>query len=409
MYTLEQLEKDLIWFEAYHPTNRLIKLSKAKEIIELTLKSKLDASVIYEFLQLKKYRQIEIDLYIPKSLEEKYKKPTVKMPTTHDNDSISLNNFQSPIPGRCRDDDLEIDDLLDTALQPNNHSFTNDTLNNTQNKKAGSSFSTNLELLKKYDKTKDPILLQHIVTNNLNLVWTTVKKYQNYMGHSLSEDDLFQEGTFGLMRSIERFDYTLGGQFSTYALHWIRQRIVRAIIDKGTTVRIPVHMIELIRKVKSKESIFFFNGEPLDVRKLCDELGITEEKYRETKLIEHRFLSFTSLNTLLGQDDQDTELLDFIPNDHLQVLGSIPWEYEDPALVAEKLLLREEIHRLLSYLTEREENVIRLRFGIDDGRERTLEQVGKLYGVTRERIRQIEAKALRKLLKYVTKRKLSVS
>lgn len=411
MYTLDQLKAELIWFEAYHPANRLIKLSKAKEIIDLTLESNVDATLIYEFLKLSNYRQIEVDLKIPKSLEERYRKTQKKEdPTTYVTHSLQVNksDISSTSLGQI-EDDLEIDDLLNISLQPNGSSATKDTLNSEFSEKSNSSYSTNLDLLKEYHSMKDPVLLQHLIVNNLNLVWSTVKRYQNYMGHSLSEDDLFQEGIFGLMKSIERFDNTLGGQFSTYASHWIRQRIIRAIIDKGTTVRIPVHMIELIRKVKRAESKIFFNGEHLEVSELCDELGITERKYHETKLVEHRFLSFTSLNTLLGQDDQDTEILDYIPNDHRQVLSSIPWEFEDPALVTEKLLIKEEILKMLSLLTEKEENVIRLRFGIDDGRERTLEQVGRIYGVTRERVRQIEAKALRKLLGYVTKRNLSVS
>ncbi|MBR4725856.1 MAG: RNA polymerase sigma factor RpoD [Lachnospiraceae bacterium] len=313
-----------------------------------------------------------IDLSIPEgvSLEDPvrmYLKEIGKVPLLSGDEEIEL--------AKLMEDGNKIQDEID-ALRKEAREKTSNSEHDSLTKKADRLKKKNAAVIQKGNTAKE-----RLIEANLRLVVSIAKRY---VGRGMQFLDLIQEGNMGLLKAVEKFDYRKGYKFSTYATWWIRQAITRAIADQARTIRIPVHMVETINKLmRVQRQLLQELGREPSTEEVAAEMKIPVERVAEIQKISQEPVS---LETPIGEEE-DSHLGDFIMDEKVPV----------PAEAASATILREELLKVLQTLTDREQKVLRLRFGLDDGRTRTLEEVGKEFNVTRERIRQIEAKALRKL------------
>jgi RNA polymerase primary sigma factor len=280
---------------------------------------------------------------------------------------------------------------LDFSIFDNDEETLSDRLNSEVFQKkmetqiASPSFEYNKDYLSDYQMERNPNALSFLIEANKGLVEKTVRRFTGYLNSSIQEEDLKQWGYMGLMKAAEKFNHSKETQFSTYAILWIRQVILRGIMDTSTTVRIPIHFGEKIKKITKKEKESDQNFGEVRVKWICQELEIDEDFYYEVIQIRNTFQHFVSIDTPIGVDGETT-IGEMVPDQE----GDINKELD-------LFFLRDEFEKVFDALTDKEECILRLRFGFETGKPKTLEEVGQIYGVTRERIRQIEAKALRKL------------
>ncbi len=293
------------------------------------------------------------------------------------------------------DEDMSMEDMTDPAVTMANDEISNDDSVKIYLKEIGRvpllTAEEETDLARRLaDNPHDEGARQRLAEANLRLVVSIAKKY---VGRGMQFLDLIQEGNMGLLKAVDKFDYTKGFKFSTYATWWIRQAITRALADQARTIRIPVHMVESITKVKKVSSqILHETGQEASPEEIARKLEMPVEKVLEIMRIAQ---DPVSLETPVGEEE-DSHLGDFIPDD----------QAPSPDEAASNAMLKEQLNEVLSTLTDREAKVMRMRYGLENGRQQTLEDVGKALGVTRERIRQIEAKALRKLKHYSRSKKL---
>lgn len=256
-------------------------------------------------------------------------------------------------------------------------------------------YKNNKDLFKDYALYNSQEIRNDLLVNNLPLVRKIASKYINASTGSLVYDDLVSEGVLGLIKAIDRFKKEYGYEFSTYAYYWIKQSITRAIADKALNVRLPVHVHETLNKINKFEREYWKqDGEP-EAGKIAELCDLSIEKYYELKVVEASFRRQTSLNTPLKEDSQEDILMKLEQKSSLWFIEGL--DRQDPVQVANFHALQNELEKLLKSLTEREEKVLRLRYGMDGDEPKTLEEIGEMMNVTRERIRQIQAKALRRL------------
>ena len=253
------------------------------------------------------------------------------------------------------------------------------------------------DLVRHYQIHRDKVLFELIIHNNIKLVQKIASKYHNYLGSIHTFEDLVSEGVLGLIKAIERFNPSWGYEFSTYATYWIRVVIIRSIMNTGTIVRVPVYMVELILKIKKLEQSYRLENRDINIQTICRKLQITPEKYKEAKFVEYQFPYLIALNSI-ESEVEGTELGGIIRTGRYHELQHSKTKLADPALMVEEVDFRMYIRKILTTLSERECSIIKLRFGFYDGSVKTLQEVGKIHGITRERVRQIEIKALKKLM-----------
>lgn len=363
MVNIKLLKKFII--EKYPTHSHKIQLNEFKKEIMNYFHLKefeIEDDDLKEFLRLQGYMNIENEK-LNQVIEEK-EALEFEIEDDEDDDELSLESFF--------ENDYDDDQLL----------------------MKGSTYKDNRALFEKYqdDQIKGPQFVEKIVQINQRLVHSIAAKYVG-VARGFTNDDLINEGNIGLLKAISKFDVLLGYEFSTYATNWIRQSITRAIADKSNIVRIPVHAIESINKMNRVEQELEIKKADFTIQDACGALELTEDKYLHLKEIEYKFIHDASLNAQVKADGSSEELIDFIT--------SIDADYQNKTNSIEEIVVNNAIstvvENVLDGLTDREKKIIQYRFGFVDGEVHTLESVGRIFNVTRERIRQIEAKTLRRL------------
>jgi RNA polymerase primary sigma factor len=373
------------YLSQYSKTDK-INVKWLQRIIEVNINRPVPVKFIINYLSEKGYQNYILQ-------DEK------KAQTTKPIDEVKPVKTVKPVIVEVDDEDDDDDFDPNKFLEDNKEKILNAALP-TKN------FGDNVWLIEKYQTTKSNDFLVRIVNLNQGLIEQIAGRYEKSSRHKLDFDDLVSVGKMGLLKAIDKFDPKLGYQFSTYATFWIRQGITRAIFDEGTTVRIPVHMHEKIMKLIRLENECFWQKSYLDVNWVCEQMEITDEQYYELKQIDERFIGMKSLHSVVSQEDEDSLLIDFIEYSHDHLLSEVSLELRDPYEIMVSTNLRYELEAVLDELKEREREVMKHRVGFDGDKPKTLEEVGKIFGVTRERIRQIEAKAIRRLRARFRKRKI---
>ena len=361
--------------------SKIIKTSKYDEMVANI--SNFTKRFIDNYMELEDIKEEDIDELTDDNIDE-----LLNDIEEEDIDELTEDNIDEFLNDIDEADDL---DNNTKKVNSNDYGFSSDPVKTFMKEAARYPLLTpeqEVDLFKKYEETKAKKYYDEIVNSNLRLVISIAKRY---VGRGMLFTDLIQEG--GLMKAVDKFDVSKGYKFSTYATWWIRQAITRAIADQSRTIRVPVHMVETINKLENiqKQKTLEY-GRKLSDAELAKEMNVSLDRLKE--LLKYAEVP-VSLETPIGEED-DSYLKDFIADDSYSV--------ED---LGEKSLLNKAISEVLDELTDREKNVIQQRFGLIDGQPKTLEQIGRQYNVTRERIRQIEAKALRKLRHPSRKRKLT--
>lgn len=368
----------------------MIDFYDAKNYINEKLKINIEDSLIEKFLKDKGYKNIvkRKELYHDES-------EFSGQDNESETEEIDISSEEVEL------EDFDIDDIVNMEFTPNTNSAVSVKVGNSwirhNERNKFYNYSDNTALIKEYKRTRSNEALSFIVELNLKLVIKYAMGYSKLLsGNGLTVEDLIQEGSIGLIKAIEKFDVNKGYEFSTYASWWIRQAIHRAISDKDSIIRLPVHMIDNLIKMKKLELEHIrLYGEVVS-EEICNSLKVSMEKYIEYKRYEYQYGSMASLDKAVGEDE-DSELINFVGEKNVGSLFGNYKEYGDPELLYEEVELSKVVAEVLSTLKEKESTIIKYRFGLIDGRTHTLEEIGKFYNVTRERIRQIEAKAIKKL------------
>ncbi|QIZ08507.1 sigma-70 family RNA polymerase sigma factor [Priestia megaterium] len=356
------------------PLNQEIDIDWLLKIVKVLLNKDYSESLLIEFLKSKSFSKFSIKIEEEKSIQ-------------NENASIDDYDDEDFDPNEFLEKNKDTIKYIEVPIQRN--------------------YEENTLLIEKYQQSPNEDTLAEIVTFNMGLVEKMASRYGKGYKHDLYYDDLVSIGKFGLIKAIGKFNTTMGYQFSTYATWWIRQAITRAIMDEGSTIRIPVHLYEQIARMIKVENECVRENNKLDIDWVCENLNITREKYNELKKIDYNILSLASLNSIVSEEDDDSSLIDFVEYSPFQVIGAQIGEFVNPI---DRILykdLNDILIDSLSSFSERDQEIIRLRFGLDNGQGKTLEDVGKVFGVTRERIRQIEAKTIAKLRKKLLNKQLS--